>query len=451
MVLSDSGESSSPPILDIAPTDTRENKRQFDEFVAASTAELIQLLDKIRADAAEVERLKTEVATLKGNIEANQQAANTDLGIITQVKADVETIKSNSESLAAGVAEKVEATSKALAELCDQRDAISPLLTELTEIKAGSEAKRDGVNVLIEEIVATKAKFAELSSEIATAQKSVTKDQDSLKAKIAEIGESHKSISAFHQTLFEEEGVKAQVLQLQQLMSEVVEGTKTDRATFTRESAQQRKDLFSSLESRILALLPSAGAAGLAYTYYNAKSKYSPTSYAGAPGGTDLVGIRKQLRSFFGYNPASLVATVSFYLLFLAPLAVVAIGSFQLLQKLEADPHFVLTYQMLGLRLLVAAPLATISAFGFASLRLYRKLYEEYNHKQRVMELYESFKKEIDSAGSAEQKKMLLTIMLNSVASKASDFVKDDEKVDDSILSRVERWASAIVKLKGTV
>jgi hypothetical protein len=214
-------------------------------------------------------------------------------------------------------------------------------------------------------------------------------------------------------------------------------------------SREGRDALFLTLQDKILALLPSAGAAGLAYTYYDAKSKYSPTSYAGTPGGVPLTGVMKFVRSLFGYNPASLVATLIFYAMFFLPLIALALGSYQLLQRIENDPHFVLTYQMLTLRLLVAAPMATMSAFGFASLMVYRKYYEEYNHKQRVMELYESFKKEVDINGSDDQKKLLLNIMLNSVASKASDSKADEKKEDESALSRIDKWASMFIKIKG--
>lgn len=71
-------------------------------------------------------------------------------------------------------------------------------------------------------------------------------------------------------------------------------------------------------------------------------------------------------------------------------------------------------------RTLIAVPLGTISLFGYTSLRLYRRLYEEYNYKQRVMELYLSFAKEIGDKGTDEQKEALIAIMLKAVADKPS-------------------------------
>lgn len=50
----------------------------------------------------------------------------------------------------------------------------------------------------------------------------------------------------------------------------------------------------------------------------------------------------------------------------------------------------------------LSIPMAAISLFGWSSIRLYRRLYEEYNHKQRVMQLYHSFKEQIDENGTED-------------------------------------------------
>jgi len=445
------GDPSSSDVQQIL-NDASERKRQFDEFLASSTTTLNQLIEKARGDAAEVDRLKTEVASLKGGIEATYQAASTDLGVVTQTKADIEAIKSAAASLSESVSNSSQDTSTKLSALEELRSEMEGALSKVTALKAEIEAARDSANEGVANIESTNAKFGELATEATDKQAELAKRQDELRPKIEEIDGAHAKISVFQSELFENtherDSLEVQIIDLRDRMAKLLDTASKDGEKFKGESEKLRNELFKSLETKILALLPSAGAAGFAYTYYDAKSKYSPTSFAGAPGGTPLTGWKKRLRSLAAYNPASLVATITFYLLFFTPLAVVALGSFQLLQKLEADPHFVLTNQMLALRLLVAIPLATISGFGFASLRLYRQLYEEYNHKQRVMELYESFKTEIDDVGSDEQKKLLLTIMLNAVASKASDHAKDDSKSDETAFSKLERWSNLITKLK---
>ena len=145
-----------------------------------------------------------------------------------------------------------------------------------------------------------------------------------------------------------------------------------------------------------------------------------------------MTGWRKWLRGLFGANPAAIIGMVFFYALFLGPLVLIAWGSFDLLQKLEMNPNIPVDYRMLVLRFLIAVPLATISAFGFASLRLYRKLFEEYNHKQRVMELYQSFNDEIKASGSPERKRALLDIMLKAVSDKAWENATSHAESDHS-------------------
>jgi len=158
------------------------------------------------------------------------------------------------------------------------------------------------------------------------------------------------------------------------------------------------------------------------------------------------------MRGLLGYNPASIVAMVFFYGLFLLPLGIIAIGSFQLLWKLESDPHFTLTYPMLLLRFLIVLPLGTLSGFGFASLQLYRRLFEEYNHKQRVMELYQSFNDEIEKAGDEDKKRALLGIMLDTVSDKAWRVSQEKAKEQgaEDAFSVLEKFSAAVAKIKAS-
>ena len=80
------------------------------------------------------------------------------------------------------------------------------------------------------------------------------------------------------------------------------------------------------------------------------------------------------------------------------------------------------------LRFLVSTPLVAISLFGWSSIRLQRRLYEEYNHKQRVMHLYVSFTDEVEKVGTGAHKKELLTIMLKTVADKPTLAMNEKDK-----------------------
>jgi ABC-type multidrug transport system fused ATPase/permease subunit len=141
-----------------------------------------------------------------------------------------------------------------------------------------------------------------------------------------------------------------------------------------------------------------------------------------------------------------------FYALFMGPLVILAWGTYDLIWQIEYNHMPIPDSRVLALRFLIAVPLATISTFGFASLRLYRKLYEQYNHKQRVMELYLSFKREIEATGDDEQKKRLLTIMLDSVAEKAWQITKPDaEEKDDGGLLNLEKFVSVATRVRTAI
>jgi hypothetical protein len=171
-------------------------------------------------------------------------------------------------------------------------------------------------------------------------------------------------------------------------------------------------NLKKSLEEEIRSLLPEAGAAGLSSAYFNAKTKYGVTPF-------DANSYSKNRIKFVIHYVKSFATPTFFYALFLGPLAGVAYLVTVLLQELgHANKESPFSIETWLLRIAISLPLATIAAFGWSSIRLYRLLYEEYNHKQRVMQLYHAFKGEVDEVGTSEQRQALISIMLTAVADK---------------------------------
>ncbi len=84
-------------------------------------------------------------------------------------------------------------------------------------------------------------------------------------------------------------------------------------------------------------------------------------------------------------------------------------------------------YDLLGIFIRNAGPVF-IAFFGFRSIGRKRLLYEEYNHKQRVMTLFDSFRKETDESKISEHKKRLLKIALDTVEEKPRSIYYDIEK-----------------------
>jgi hypothetical protein len=434
-----------------------------------------QTVKKSESALAEAESLKTSIATIKGAIEATQQAVSADLGTITQSKADIESLSASATALSDKLAKQQSDIVADMTALQAEQSALQNIVQEIEHLKADSETNNTSIKIYAEEIGSSNAAFAKLSADTQTQYDSLATKQTALQAKITEIDDAHVKIVGLRRALLEStKGAKSVQDEIKDLHTQIDEvlvaisghqddaiaaletlrkKAESDAADLANLLVTRFDNLHETLQAKILSLLPSAGAAGLSSTYYDAKSRYAPTSYAGKPGASRLEGWRKHLRSVFGYNPASVIATGFFYVMFVVPLAIIAFGSLQLLYKMENDVHFVLDYRMLAVRFLIVLPLATLSGFGFASLQLYRKLYEEYNHKQRVMELYQSFRDEIATNGDEIQQKELLTIMLRSVANKAWETTEkpSSQAKSGDVLSNLERLTDDIGKLKSIV
>lgn len=164
-------------------------------------------------------------------------------------------------------------------------------------------------------------------------------------------------------------------------------------------------------QEEINSLLPGAGAAGLASAYFDAKSQYGSTPYKNDRESSDV----KYPKTFHFIKNS--MKSGFFYLMFILPLFGIWWTLRPLMQAtMHADSGGFFVDAWL-FRIAVAMPLVAISWFGLSSIRMYRRLYEEYNHKQRVMQLYYSFKDEVSDEG---QKNRLRDIMLEAVADKPS-------------------------------
>ena len=408
-------------------------------------------IQAVRASAetflAEIEKQKTAAATARGALDTVQQSAAADLAAINQTKTAIDKQKLDADATSGSLLTDYQKITKQIDDLQAQAGPLEEILTVLTGIRDDATLAREGVESDIKLIAASRDNFQTLTKQTQERYDALVQQDVALKTQISEIGAAYEKIKEFHKELLDEKekkSVRSQIEALKKSIDEVLADTskRRDEAvafidTFKKQTASEHSSLLkeqrerfsslhTSLEAEIRALLPSAGAAGLASTYYDAKSRYAPTSFAGKPGDAYAPGNQSALKNFiswlrrrFGYNPASIIATVFFYALFILPIVGIVLIFYDLVHELPRDSILALDYRIVILRLLIAIPLAAISTFGLISLNQYRRLYEEYNHKQRVMELYASFSKEIAENGTKEQQEQLLSIMLNAVADKS--------------------------------
>ncbi|MBS0275865.1 MAG: hypothetical protein JSR55_16115 [Proteobacteria bacterium] len=428
---------------------------------------IASILESARQTQTEIDTTKTAVATSKGSIETLQQSSIADQAVISQAKGEVDSLRASAQQLSEKLAGEHADVAKQISDLKSQADEVRAASEDIANTKQNSESDASAIKAFLEEVGRTKERFANLNSTSGEQYDALVRKQAELEGKITEINQSHEEVSALRRTLLEtsddRKSVRDEVIELRAqidaMLGEVrkhkdesVRSIDDFMAATSKEASSQRgefavsfKQLYDSLKDEVLRLLPSAGAAGLAWTYFDAKARYAPT-----PMRQDVSATEKLSRwnKWFGYNPWAWVSTLFFYVLFMGPLILLAKGTWDLIQQIEFGHMPIPDARLIALRFLIAVPLATLSAFGFASLRLNRKLYEQYNHKQRVMELYMSFKKEIETNGDDEQKKKLLTIMLDSVAEKAWRIESPDaDEAEDGNMLNLAKLTDLLGKL----
>ena len=434
--------SSSLTTLNALVEEAKGQKTNLDGQIAAATTSIENFIAKVKADLSEIDASKTTVATIKGAVDEMQRATSTDVSAITQSKLDIDKLKSEAGVLSKKVAADYEDVANKITSLQEQQLALKTILGDLDAIKTEARTNCDGVLADVKTVAEAKAAFEQLKSETQTAHDELVLKQTDVAAQVSEITNSNEKIKQLHVMLLsdtpERKSIKSEIDELQAKLTDVLKASELNRGAAETEfnslkekaasefgglvTAEETRfnKLYEILQGQILSLLPSAGSAGLASTYYDAKSKYAVTAFH-RPIGED--GSRKDAsgwRNLVGHNPTSLIATVFFYGMFLVPIGVIIWLFFDVLAKMSGAHPVNFTNQYLVFKALIAVPLGTMSLFGYSSLRLYRRLYEEYNYKQRVMELYQSFSKEIEAKGDDDQKKALLAIMLKAVADKPS-------------------------------
>lgn len=199
----------------------------------------------------------------------------------------------------------------------------------------------------------------------------------------------------------------------------------------------RHESFIKKTEASIKDLLPKSATAGLAAAYCEAKSEYK-ISKPGFRSGKK----RPEKESWLGWHSAHLAVNffrnlynislimLEFskhslpYVFFIAPIALIVIGGYDTFNSINDNKIGTLNvWQYLTLRSIMALPLMIVSLFGYSSITLNRKLFEIYNHKQRVLQLYEGFKERIEKEGNEELKQKLLEIMLLTVYDKPSSMV----------------------------
>lgn len=399
---------------------------------------------------------KDQVNTTIDELRTMLSQAHDTLAQLNNAKDNINTNIVEASNQLTELKTKQQSVSEQLAALETQRRDMQGLVSALNTLKAEAEANKNSVTNDVQVITQTKAQFEDLRNQSQTARDDLTNKQAELTAKISEINSAYDRITQQQKALFDDStdqsgnAIRAVVSQIhdsntaiKNLLADAKRGseatateigaqmdeTETKISALTQETESKLKgvidqstiditELKKRLEQDIRSLLPEAGAAGLASTFFEAKSKYAITSIEPK---ADTISMRRFLKAWHYFISA--LTPLFFYAMFILPLLGIVFIFYDVIKIIgtaapPADGSIHVDPTMLLFRFMLSLPLAAISAFGWSSIRLYRRLYEEYNHKQRVMQLYHSFKDEIGD--SEEHKNALLAIMLSAVGDKPS-------------------------------
>jgi hypothetical protein len=235
-------------------------------------------------------------------------------------------------------------------------------------------------------------------------------ENESLQKKIANFQENYDKLNQLYLITFEDdESAKRKSKKAQfNEFSETIAAKSTEFTEYLEVIKKQFKDLKEELTQQIHDLLPDAGATGLAGAFYESKTRYGNV----------------------GKWPTW--PTIFYYLLFLIPSISLIWCYFYVEEFKQFTPQGVLA------KLTLSLPLGAIAYMGWTSISMNRRLYEEYNHKQRVMQLYHSFVEEIENLEEPEElRALLLKTLLETVKDKPSWAMKEHDRNNRMLLEKL--------------
>lgn len=232
----------------------------------------------------------------------------------------------------------------------------------------------------------------------------------SIKNQISDVLEKIENIKQNHDTS------KARMEEAEALYQKCNERLENldDMYTERLQKNKEYEEKYNELCNKITDLLPSAASAGLSSGYFESKKHYGVTEREG-----------KNFWFFLRENSFLYIHNLLFLI------TSFLISSFLFYSYYVASFDKLLVEQIL-MKALVVTPLLGVIFYSVNAINMRRRLYEEYNHKQRVLQLYDGFKREIETlSDNADLKKDILNVMLDTVKHNPSIVMN---KYDDSFI-----------------
>jgi len=186
-----------------------------------------------------------------------------------------------------------------------------------------------------------------------------------------------------------------------------------------RSNLEQNTKDYKLLKGKVESLLPQAAAAGLAYDYNQAKQDYGLRLKVAE----DKDGNKIQKIDWW----QTFIHSIFPYLIFIAPLCGLMVLVFIALKNNFSLDDFVK-------RFFIFIPFLWLSVFGQKTISIRRRIYEEYNHKEKVVKLFLGLKKEL----SEEKIEELENIVLTTVKKNPAEILEKGETAIDKALNKMK-------------
>ncbi len=384
-----------------------------------------ELKEDIEAELTEARALTEELRSRLGLISRDQGDATRKFNLAAEKAKDAERLFEEAVKVCAEVKQNSTFVEEAVNNIKQKEEVVVVATTDLTKSNALFKALEGEAN---ENLTTTKELTAEIDDLHDILLIDDYDDDDIL---------TRKSLKAKFDDLV------AEVENKLELTEEERDRLKSENESFELSRKREFDSLRKELKEEILSLLPNAGTAGLAYSYFDAKSRYGvvPNNNTGKGWIPKIV---NEIVHFLS-NRTSILFN---YGLFIAPICLIVYLFYDFIglssQYLSGAGNVIANNNSLTVvflaRLFISIPLAYLSWFGMLSIQSSRRLYEEYNHKQRVMELYHGFKNELAAPKYKNIQEDLLNMLLEVVKDKPSLALnKFDEQTRKSIFPDILR------------
>jgi myosin heavy subunit len=383
----------------------------------------------IQAIVGQSDDSKRRIDETEVHIGQQKAKIDSDTETVGQTKERFDDLKSQADKLHAELSSQQATLQSQITDIQSKLLSLNNLEQELVTLKANAQTAQSEAEAANQNIQGQHQIFQTSIEQTNQKLAELNEKQGSLENAINNIEAKNTEISGLHKTLFVESrgpdnrhipSIKVQIDNFKELCKatyeEAKEGVGRQDMELKNFSAEQKikfDELYNALNDKINSLLPGAGAAGLASSYYEAKMRYSTTNDLSSLDDNASKRMKLKWQDFVNQ-----FAEYSFNMfLFIAPLValIVLFPDFHAPDAFKDNPYAILFYKVT-----LTIPFFIISSYGVLNILKTKQLFEEYNHKQRVMQLYHGFKKEIDMLGNADLKKKLLDVMLDVVKEKPS-------------------------------